>query len=359
MKSSLEYNFENYDKRLISIFDVVGSYFVDILFNHIYNASKLHVSGNSSITDEYKRNVQAFIIEVKNNHSSYTKTISDLHKYFVCSTSYKTISFSQFIDNIVELVMPEEYFDSLNSEEKDEVLGSTICDLISSLGVYATSPDMLSRIIDHHDLQHQITIKILQQYAITLLLAKRDSIYNKFLKNIGQAKETVSIDLVENMRKVIRRLVKEKTELLAYIDKLERRARHKDDDTMQFKKVEARLRDKIEDLQAELDERRSEKKKSRRKSRSHNDESPTEKPDNVDFIEPEPNESKIDKEKFKQARLKLIEKRKAEELPETGEDTTDDDEEWTETGSTSASDISGGSLDDEEDLTTEHLKKSD
>lgn len=60
--SRLDYQFDNYDKRLISIFDVVGSYFVDVLFNHIYNASKIKVANNSSITDEYKKNVQAYIL---------------------------------------------------------------------------------------------------------------------------------------------------------------------------------------------------------------------------------------------------------------------------------------------------------
>ena len=45
---------------------MVGSYFVDVLFNHIYNASKIKVANNSSITDEYKfKNVQAYIIEIK------------------------------------------------------------------------------------------------------------------------------------------------------------------------------------------------------------------------------------------------------------------------------------------------------
>ena len=33
-------------------------------------------------------------------------------------TSYKTISYIRFVDNIVEQIMPEEYFDSLNSNEK-------------------------------------------------------------------------------------------------------------------------------------------------------------------------------------------------------------------------------------------------
>jgi hypothetical protein len=390
----VEYNFEHYDKRLISVFDVIGSYFVDVLFNHIYNASKMHVAGESSITDEFKRNIQVYIIEVKNNHTSYTKTLNELHKYFTACTSYKTISFTKFVDNIVELVMPEEYFDSLNNSEKDEVLGSTICDLISGLGVYATSPDMLSRIIDHHDSQHEITIKMLQQYSITLLIAKRDSIYNKFLKNIGQAKETVSIDIVENMRKVIRRLVKDKSELIARITKLEKKLDGSSTDHMQYKKVEAKLRRRIEELEEALEdlqedsseesesesesehERRKHKKKvkkdTKKKKKKTRGQSVEEKPDNIQTNDneissgleqaealseaPTSKISKIDKDKFKEARQKLIQKRNSKN-PDGSSDS--EEERSSDTGSnasdgSAASDVSMESA----DLSLiEHLKR--
>jgi hypothetical protein len=256
--------------------------------------------------------------------------------------------------------MPDDYFDSLNNNEKDEVLGSTICDLVSGLGVYATSPDVLYRIIDHHDAQHEITIRILQQYAITLLLAKRDSIHNKFLKNIGQAKETVSITLVENMRKVIRRLVKEKAELVSYIQKLEKKTRHNNDDAMHFKKIEARLRDKIEALQDEVEELRH--ASHHKKKNTPRSESPIEKPDNVNHHDHNDHPKKkvvIDKDKFKEARQKMIEQRGLQDASDDASDHEENDDDWSTGDGSEDTSGDGSGLDEESEAIAEHLRKSD
>jgi hypothetical protein len=333
--SRLDYQFDNYDKRLISIFDVVGSYFVDVLFNHIYNASKIKVANNSSITDEYKKNVQAYIIEIKNNHNSYSSTVRELYKHFMNFTSYKTISYIRFVDNIVEQIMPEEYFDSLNSNEKDEILGSTICDLISALGVYATNAEMLSRIIDHHDTDFKVTIRMMQHEAITLLLSKRDSIFNKFLKNIGQVKETVSIDMLDNLRGVIKRLVKEKTEFLCYIQKLESKLKNKGNDEkyLRLKDKNSRLKDEIEELYEQLatfEEPKDRKKKNKKRSESTKSvQSIIDVPDNLLEEEPEQVEHKPKRNKDNLKAIREKNKKRFEE--------SDDEEEWSGSGTESGS----------------------
>lgn len=340
--SRLDYQFDNYDKRLISIFDVVGSYFVDVLFNHIYNASKIKVANNSSITDEYKKNVQAYIIEIKNNHNSYSSTVRELYKHFMNFTSYKTISYIRFVDNIVEQIMPEEYFDSLNSNEKDEILGSTICDLISALGVYATNAEMLSRIIDHHDTDFKVTIRMMQHEAITLLLSKRDSIFNKFLKNIGQVKETVSIDMLDNLRGVIKRLVKEKTEFLCYIQKLESKLKNKENDEkyLKLKDKNSQLKDEIEELYDEIEELKEQlatfeepknrKKKNKKRSESTKSvQSIIDVPDNLLEEEPEQVENKPKRNKDNLKAIREKNKKRFEE--------SDDEEEWSGSGTESGS----------------------
>ena len=301
----LDYNFDSYDKRLISIFNVIGSYFVDVMFNHIYNASK--VNNSTSITDEYKKNVQAYVLAIKNDHKIYRDTVSALHDYFTIKTSYKTISFNKFVDNIVELIVPEDYFDSLNIDEKDEILGSTICELVSNLAVYATKPEMLSKIIDYHSKEYKVTIGMLQQHCTTVLLGKRDTIYNQFLKKIGQAQTVIPMEIVENMRNALKKLVKEKSDLIVFVTKLNEQLEIYKDDIMQLKRKEAKYESKIEELQQVSNKKfkKSSNKIIKHKVRS----TPHNEPLREDNIKQSPKHSNIiDKERNKLARLKLAER---------------------------------------------------
>ena len=42
-------NFSNYDPKIITVYEILGSYFTDILFNHIFLTSK----NTKNVIDEY------------------------------------------------------------------------------------------------------------------------------------------------------------------------------------------------------------------------------------------------------------------------------------------------------------------
>ena len=205
--------FANYDKTLISVLEILGSHFVDTFFNHVWVSARTHLKAGTSITDEYTKRVQAYITGVKNDERCYRDVVMNLHKYFQATTRYTTLSFPDFVERIVVQFIPEEYYDLLKSSEKDETLSSILADLVSGMGVYVTSPDMLRRIIDEHDEQPGVTIRMIQDQGVTILLQKRGEIHNKFLKRVGQTKETVSIEMVDSLKQVIRGLVKQKAVL--------------------------------------------------------------------------------------------------------------------------------------------------
>ncbi|GFR88143.1 BA71V-B475L [Elysia marginata] len=214
--------FANHDPRLISILEILGSQFVDVYFNHVYNSARTHLETGASLTDEYVRRVQAYIIGVKNDGRCYREVVQSLHKYFQATTRFTTLSFADFVERIVRQFIPEDYYGLLDAAEKDEALGSIVVDLVSTLGSYVTLPDMLRRIIDGHDHLPRVTIRMIQDQATTILLAKRGEIHNSFIRRIGQARETVSVDIVEDMRRTIRKLVKQKACLTAQIIEAEK-----------------------------------------------------------------------------------------------------------------------------------------
>lgn len=311
----MSYNFANYDKKLISTFEVIGAYFVDIVYNTIYNSASVH-RGDKSITDEYKKHIQAFIMAVKNDRNAYSNRIIQLHNYFTGTTGFVTMSFNTFVDTIVAQFVPENYYDLYTQEEKDEILSSVICNLVTGLGVYATTPELLSWIIDKHGLNHNVTTRRLQDHAIIILLTKRDEIHNKLLGESSQVKEVVSISVVENLHKAIKRLVKDKAHLTAKVHKLQRKLEDYEDIEDDYKHDQKKLLKKI----AELSKNHKTEKKFKRRDRTQSYQS--HRDDNIEFDSLFTEET-IDKDKHRAAREELRKRMEAERG--SGDDEDDED----------------------------------
>lgn len=238
------------DSRVSSVFEVVGSYFCDTFFNHIYSSARTRVSAGASLTDEYIRLVKSYLIGTKQDKKCYTEVIRGVHSYFLATTRYTTLGFSEFVDRIVGVCVPAEYFEKFSTADKDEILGSIVCDLVSNLAAHVTSPDMLRRIIDEHGTTPDMTVRMLQDRAVEILREKRLMLHNKFLSKAGQAREFVSLDQVEGMKKAMRRLAREKAEAVARAETLERANKAQQ---REFKAREAKMLKLIELLRVERD----------------------------------------------------------------------------------------------------------
>ena len=216
--------FASQDPRVVSVFEIVGAYFTDTVFNHVHHSAKMNLAGGSSLTDEYVRRIQAYVLGVKNDGRCYSDVVQGVHTYFTGTTRFTTLSFAEFVDRVVGVCVPEEYFHQFSPQDKDELLSSVLCDLVSNLAAFATKPDMLRRIIDGHTTTPEVTIRMLQDASVTALITKRAALHNKFLRKMGQARDTVSLDVVDDMKRALRRLVKEKTEAEARAGLAEERA---------------------------------------------------------------------------------------------------------------------------------------
>jgi len=207
--------FANHDPKVISVFEIVGSYYTDVVFNHVYASARANLAGGASITDGYVHGIQAFVLGTKNDERCYADVVQGIHKYFGMTTRYTALSFADFVDRIVGACVPEEYFRQFAPQDKDELLSSILCDLVSNLAAFATKPEILRRIIDEHDRSPMTTIRMLQDAAVNALIAKRASLHNKFLRKAGQARDQVPMDMLDDMKRALRRLAKEKAEAVA------------------------------------------------------------------------------------------------------------------------------------------------
>ena len=200
------------DPKVLSVFEVIASYFVDCYFNHVWHGARTHVSAGRSLTDEYTSRIQAFVTGTKNDPRCYSEVIQGVHNFFIGTTRFTTLSFAEFVDRIVGVCVPPEYFRQFSAQDKDELLSSVICDLVANLAAGTTKPDMLRRIIDEHSKTPDVTIRMMQDIAVGALITKRSALHNKFLHKMGQARDAVPLDVVEDMKKALRRLVREKTD---------------------------------------------------------------------------------------------------------------------------------------------------
>jgi len=243
--------FASYDRKLISVLEILGSHYVDIYYNHIWSSARSGLKSGGSIADEYVRQVKAYIVGVKTDPDSYRAIVGHLHVYFRTSTRYTSLSFADFVDRVVSQFLPPEYYALVKAPQKDAALETIVVDLVAALGAYVTTPELLRKIVDEHDRRPELTIRLIQDQGVTILLAKRGEIHNKFLRRMGQAKENVSMDVVEDLKTALRKQVKEKVKLKGALGETEERAMELEDELEAGKKREAKFRKLIRLLNEE------------------------------------------------------------------------------------------------------------
>lgn len=245
--------FSSYDQKLISILEILSAHFVDIYYNHVYNSAQMQQPPEGSLTDEYVRQIRAYILGIKSDKYNYQNVVKLLHAYFQTMTRFKTLTFTDFVERIVQNFIPPEYYDLYKTEEKDEILGSIVTDLISELGVFVTTPAMLRRVIDQHNQMYKVSIRILQDRGIWILLNKREEIRNRFLRRVGQTKDSIPQEVLDNLKRMIRRLAKDKTDLQIRLRAAEDQVRAHENKIAASKQREAQFKLLIQRLQAVQD----------------------------------------------------------------------------------------------------------
>ena len=207
-----------HDPKVVSVFEVVGAYFCDTMFNHIYLGAA--GAGADRAADEYVRRVRAYVVGVKGDAQCYQNVVEGVHAYFAGVTSYAALSYAEFVDRVVGVCVPAEYFRQLTTAHKDELLSSVVCDLVAALGAYVTRPDVLARVVGGHARAPEATVRAMQDAAVGALTAKRGALFNRFLGAVGEVRDQVPASAVADLKAALRRLVRDKADLAAEVGRL-------------------------------------------------------------------------------------------------------------------------------------------
>ena len=71
------------DTKFRSYMSIIGSHFVDIYYNHVYTSALHHLPSGQSLTNEYARQVQVYILGVKSDEKVYEKAVKTLKEFGV------------------------------------------------------------------------------------------------------------------------------------------------------------------------------------------------------------------------------------------------------------------------------------
>ena len=143
----------NYSKRALSTFEIIGACIVDIYYNEFYERAKIYWQSPrykfDSITEAYKHIVKTYLLSFR-NPTDYKKTIVRIHKYYYTTTKFQTISFSDCINNIVKHFLPEDFIECSDNREKDRVLHVVLSNAVKQFSSDVLCTNILNSIIDNH-----------------------------------------------------------------------------------------------------------------------------------------------------------------------------------------------------------------
>lgn len=175
---------KNYDKKLIALFDIVGSYFVDTFYNSLYLKSKdVFISGRTqSLTEAYRGVTISYLKGLSTRIDLYRQIIKKLHEYYQRTIGRTSGVFTDFEDVFLSKFIPKDYYENFTSQDKDKTLHDIIIRSVSELIELILKDHNMQKIIDDH--MNKSNVVFLQQNMVNIHTRIREEYYSKFVTEI-------------------------------------------------------------------------------------------------------------------------------------------------------------------------------
>lgn len=211
----------NYSKRALSTFEIIGACIVDIYYNEFYERAKLYRQSPKynfdSITEAYKYIVKIYLTSFK-NPTDYRKTIIRIHKYYYTTTKFQTISFSDCINNIVKHFLPEDFIDCSDNREKNRVLRTVLSNSIKQFSADILCTNILNDIIDNHSKPD--LIRRMQDKMVEALMFEREKMFRSFFEATTKPNKNKDLSIIMKMKEEMIKLVKQNHMIVGKYNKL-------------------------------------------------------------------------------------------------------------------------------------------
>lgn len=240
------FNRQSYDKHTISVLEIIAAYIANLYYHHFYGeAHRLRVDKKvNSVTGGYTHAVKAYITSLK-KPEYYRRSIIGIHNYYQNTTKFTSISMKDCVDDIVQQFVPDEYFASMDTRQKEVILHNVLVDSVNNFSNEILCGSLLLSIIDNH--KDPSTATSIKQKMIDCLLFEREKVYRQFFSTLVDPKKQnlardmkVSSQMKEELTKLIKMNEKLSIKADKYADALENAKSvilEKNKLIMQFKKA--------------------------------------------------------------------------------------------------------------------------
>ena len=176
----------NYDPRALAVFDIVGSYFVDVVYNNHYLLAKEAVKSGSAtnVTDAFRANIMSYMNGLSKRDDLFKKVVYQLHEFYQRNSGFGAIVLSEFQDKILSKFIPPEYYRDFAERHKDNALREIIVSSINEFGEFVVGRQALRRIIDNH--MNRANVDFLQDHIVDIFIMQREEYYSKFAREISK-----------------------------------------------------------------------------------------------------------------------------------------------------------------------------
>ncbi len=209
-----------YGVKTLAIFNGISGYVVDIMYNYLYIAARDRFiklkqtpsNANNSLTDVYMMIVREFIGGLQKNKESYIKVIRGIHKAFQEHANDSTILLETVIDRILEQFVPMDYLSNMTNQNRDFMMHKIIVDIFSIFANQATNSVKIAQLIDDHKNRENTQIWVNDVIDIQIII--REKISHQLTKSAsGASGRSIPIEVVENLKRRLVDLLKEKCEI--------------------------------------------------------------------------------------------------------------------------------------------------
>lgn len=183
------FNSRRYDKRTISVLEIIAAYVANLFFSHFYaEAERQKIDRKvQTVTDGYIHVVSVYLSSIK-KAEHYKRSILGMHEYYQLTTRFNNISLSECVNDIVRQFVPDEFCASLDTQQKETILHNVFTNAVNNFANEVTagevtSSTLLMRIIDNRS--DPDTKSVIKQKMMDCLLFERESMYRKFLNRIA------------------------------------------------------------------------------------------------------------------------------------------------------------------------------
>lgn len=219
-------------------FDIVGCFFINKFYSHLYQiaGAKLAAGEAKTLTDAYRDLIVAYVRGI-NQPAVYLQTLKELIQYWSSLTTGFQTTITEFEDKILVEFIPPEYFRDFTSKDRETILQKIIFDAVSTLANECVKMSMLSKIIDKHSDESNVTI--LQRKMVDHFASIRNVYFEKFVQEISKSNRDTSSHVVDALKQECASLVRRCSEAEAQRDKLQKMLAMALDKIDDMKKVHA------------------------------------------------------------------------------------------------------------------------